>query len=176
MSALTPDETILGLLAANSRHGYELLACFTDPAQLGRVWRISASQIYNVLKRLEGKGWIVGHKLEVENAPPRTEYQITPAGYDRLLEWLHDPNPSASIRRIRVEFLSRLFIAQLLNIAADAIVQRQRAACQRQLSLLNAQLRETPAGLARLSLELHIAQLEAILACLERCETMMLFN
>lgn len=51
MSQFTPDETLLGSLAAEARHGYQLLECFHNPAQLGRVWHLSASQLYNVLER-----------------------------------------------------------------------------------------------------------------------------
>ena len=57
MSQLTPDETLLGLLAAQTRHGYELQECFRDPAQLGEVWNLSTSQLYAVLKRLEQQGF-----------------------------------------------------------------------------------------------------------------------
>ena len=63
MSSITPDETILGLLAVRARHGYELLDCFRDPSQLGEVWKLSTSQIYAVLKRLESQGLTEGQKL-----------------------------------------------------------------------------------------------------------------
>jgi len=53
MATITPDETILGLLAVRERHGYDLLDCFRDPSQLGEVWNLSTSQLYAVLKRLE---------------------------------------------------------------------------------------------------------------------------
>src|SRR5687767_1598895 len=116
MSALTPDETILGLLAVQARHGYDLLECFQSPDHLGEVWTLSTSQLYAVLKRLERDGAITGEKQEVENAPPRMCYQLTSAGEARVSAWLNEAAPSASIRRVRVEFLSRLYVARLLNL------------------------------------------------------------
>ena len=44
-----------GIVAARARHGYQLIDCFRDTAQLGRVWDLSTSQLYAVLKRLEAQ-------------------------------------------------------------------------------------------------------------------------
>jgi DNA-binding PadR family transcriptional regulator len=53
MRVPVPDELILGLLAAEPMHGYQILARFEAPSELGRVWTMSRSQVYAVLKRLE---------------------------------------------------------------------------------------------------------------------------
>src|SRR5260221_10446607 len=102
MSSITPDETILGLLAVRDRHGYELLDCFRDPGQLGEVWRLSTSQLYAVLKRLEAQGFTKGHEVLVLDAPARTEFRLTHTGQARLEAWLSEREPSASINRVRV--------------------------------------------------------------------------
>ncbi|MDL1900984.1 PadR family transcriptional regulator [Anaerolineae bacterium CFX9] len=168
MSSLTPDETILGLLAVRDRHGYELLECFRSPQQLGRVWKLSTSQIYAVLKRLEREGWIAGTEIASENAPPRTEYTLTPSGKTRLEEWLFMPQPSASIRRIRVEFLSRLYIAHQLSIPPDTIARHQHAACLAQLERLAEERQHVETAIDQLALELAIRQLEAVLGWIEQ--------
>jgi DNA-binding PadR family transcriptional regulator len=170
MSSLTPDETILGLLAIQARHGYELLECFSSTHQLGRVWNLSTSQIYAVLKRLEREGWIVGHEVVSEIAPTRTEYMLTETGEKRLYDWLHDPQPSASIRRIRVEFLSRLYVARQLNIPTDAVVRYQRDACTTQHAKLVSERHNAEPGIDLLALELHISQLQAVLHWIAHCE------
>jgi DNA-binding PadR family transcriptional regulator len=170
MSSLTPDETILGLLAVQARHGYELLECFRSTHQLGRVWNLSTSQIYAVLKRLEREGWIVGHEVVSDNAPPRTEYALTETGEKHLHVWLNETQPPASIRRIRVEFLSRLYIARQLNIPTDTVVRCQREACIAKYNQLAAERDHAEPGIDFLALELHISQLEAVLRWLERCE------
>lgn len=170
MASITPDETILGLLAAQARHGYELLDCFRDTSQLGEVWNLSTSQLYAVLKRLEHQGLTVGHEVTSPDAPTRTEYTLTESGQERLKAWLDKENPSPSVHRVRVEFLSRLYVARLLNIPTINIVQRQKAAClQRQAELVACWSQSEP-GIGLLALDLVIAQLDAILRWIDRCE------
>ncbi|MCZ2095442.1 MAG: PadR family transcriptional regulator [Anaerolineae bacterium] len=173
MQKLTPDDTLLGLLAANSQHGYQLLDAFRDPQQLGQVWYVSTSQLYAVLKRLEQQGLIAGTQIACADAPTRTEYALTEAGRARLSAWLDEPQPSPSLRRIRVEFLSRLYIAGLLGIPAEPIIARQRAACTRRLEGLRARRVTPPHGVGDLALEMVIAQLEAIIAWLGACDTVL---
>jgi DNA-binding PadR family transcriptional regulator len=170
MASLTPDETILGLLAAHARHGYQLLDCFRDPSQLGEVWNLSTSQLYAVLKRLSEHGYIVGEDVESPDAPTRTEYRLTEAGHTRLQTWLNDHHPSASIRSVRVQFLSRLYIARLLNIPTIPIVRQQKEACSRQRAELVAQRDQAGPGVGFLALDLVIAQLDAVLQWIDRCE------
>ena len=170
MSALTPDETILGLLAAQSQHGYQLLEVFRDPQRLGNVWKLSTSQLYAVLKRLERQQWISGVEQLSENAPPRIEYSITAHGWTILNHWLNDVTPSASVRRIRVEFLSRLYIAQLLKYPIEPIIAQQRAACQAEYTRLQSAHASTPNGIDSLAADMVITQLEAVLAWIDRCK------
>ena len=170
MSSLTPDETIIGLIAVQARHGYELLSCFRSTHQLGRVWNLSTSQIYAVLRRLEREGWIVGREIVSEKAPARTEYTLTESGEKRLFVWLNEADPPASIRRIRVEFFSRLYVARQLNVPTDTVVQHQRVACLSKYAELAAERENAEPGIDLLALELHISQLEAVLGWIERCE------
>ncbi len=170
MNVLTPDETLLGLLAAHARHGYQLIDCFTDPGQLGNIWSLSTSQIYAVLKRLDAQGLIVGHAMTSPDAPTRTEYELTPAGIERLDAWLSTAEPSASIRCVRVEFLSRLYIARLLNLPTLEIVRRQKESCRQRLLERIGTRDCTEPGVGRLAVELEIVQLDAILDWIDRCE------
>ncbi len=170
MGSLTPDETLLGLLASRARHGYELLDCFSDPGQLGEVWKLSTSQVYAVLKRLASQGLTEVYDVPVPDAPMRKEYRITEQGLARLEAWLDEPAPSSSIHRVRVEFLSRLYIARLLNLPTTTIVECQKAVCRHRRDELAARLEQTEPGVGRLTLELNIAQLGVILQWLDRCE------
>ncbi len=170
MESLTPDDTLLGLLAAEARHGYQLIDCFRDPAQLGNVWTLSTSQIYAVLKRLDAQRLIAGRTVASPDAPARVEYQLTPAGIRRLEAWLTEAAPSASVRRVRVEFLSRLYIARLLNLPTREIVRAQKDACCARRDVRSAERDCSAPGVGRLALELEIAQLDAILNWIDRCE------
>jgi DNA-binding PadR family transcriptional regulator len=170
MAQLTPDNVLLGLLAAHTRHGYQLIDSFRDPAQLGEVWNLSTSQLYAVLKRLAAQGLIVGQEVESADAPTRTEYALTAAGRARLQLWLHEAQPSSSIRHVRVEFLSRLYIARLLNIPTIPIVRRQKTVCQQKRAEVLEQRALLAPGVGFLALELVIAQLDAVLGWIDRCE------
>lgn len=163
----TPDETILGLLCIEPMHGYELLRRFHNRADLGVVWRLSASQLYAVLKRLADGGWITGQHVITPLAPERTEYSITTCGRERLMAWLAEPAPSPSIRTVRVEFVSRLIIARALHLPLESLIRTQRTACVTRLDDLRQSFREAGGPNERLSLELVIAQTEALLVWID---------
>jgi DNA-binding PadR family transcriptional regulator len=150
----TPDETILGMLADRNQHGYELLEHFRDKAELGRVWTMSTSQVYAVLKRLENQGLVQGREVPREDAPPRTEYAITAAGLQRLHAWLNAPSPAPSIRRVRVE-----------------IIGLQIAACQTQRERLRDLQAKANSITESLAIEFMIGQMDAALRWLAQCET-----
>jgi DNA-binding PadR family transcriptional regulator len=163
-----PDDLILGLLASRPQHGYELLAQFAAPAELGRVWTMSTSQVYAVLKRLEGEGLIRGRARRGQDAPDRTEYSVTAAGQRRLERWLLEGDVSASVRSIRVVFISKLHVAELLGRPLGAIVDRQREVCQDRLQLLEAARRQAGTPTEQRSLDFVIGQLGAAISWLDR--------
>lgn len=165
-----PDHTILGLIAAQPKHGYDLLAHFQAHEELGRVWTMSHSQIYNVLKRLENKGFIQGEKRESSMAPTRTEYTITPTGYARLENWLFDRQPPASIRGIRVEFVSKLHICRLLGRDPVPIIEKQRATCVHQREDVLNQRKRSESVTERLALDFVISQLNAAINWLDKIQ------
>ncbi len=167
----TPDETILGMLAARSQHGYELLEHFRSKAELGRVWTMSTSQVYAVLKRLEKQGLIVGREVTSADAPPRTEYAITAAGSAQLDKWLYAVDPSPSIRRVRVEFISKLYVADLLDLPIEPIVAPQVAACRAQRDRLLDLQAKAESVTESLAVEFMIGQMDAALRWLAACET-----
>lgn len=169
MSRLSPDSVILGLLEVKSSHGYHLLEHFRTPARLGNIWKLSTSQLYTILKRLERAEHIDGREEDSIDAPIRTVYWLTDAGRTRFYEWLNDPEPSASTRYIRTEFLSRLYIARLLKQSPDDLIQRQQNTCLHYRNRLIKQRDRLSGGVGYLSLDLRIAELDIILKWLEGC-------
>jgi len=77
--------------------------------------------------------------------------------------------PSASVRRVRVEFLSRLYVARALNLPEAPIVHAQKAACEQQLKGLLLQQQEAAPGIGFLAGEFMISQLRAVLQWIDRC-------
>jgi len=167
MKRPVPDQVILGLLTAQPAHGYELLAYFHAKNQLGRIWTMSTSQLYAVLKRLAQGGAIIGREVDVADAPPRVEYQVTQIGRQQLEEWLYDPKPSASIHRIRVLFLSRVFIANLLGLSVDNIVENQAKMLRNQRDIFFNLNQTHQSDIEELAVSFVINQLEAAITWLE---------
>jgi DNA-binding PadR family transcriptional regulator len=161
MDRPVPDEVILGLLKAQPTHGYELLEVFRSNSQLGWIWTMSTSQLYAVLKRLERDGAIKGSEIVAPNAPPRVEYEITPHGETQLNAWLYESDPSPSIHRMRVLFLSRIFIANLLGTSYGEIVNVQIMACETQKKLFKARSCQEGSEIEKLTINFVIGQLES---------------
>jgi PadR family transcriptional regulator AphA len=129
---LAPEWALLGLLTQKPMHGYELYRYFTDPSALGQVWYLGLSQMYKLLKELEGQGYLEATVEEQENYPDRKVYHITPSGRAAFLKWME--KPISSPRLIRVEFLAKLFLAQLLGSEmVERVIGTQLETCQAQL-------------------------------------------
>jgi len=159
----TPDELILAILSVEPQHGYQLLEAFRDPDRLAYIWDMSTAQVYAVLNRLERNKEILGLIIEEDNAPARTEFRTTGRGRARVRAWLDEADPSASIRRVRVDFLSRIYAAQLLGEPIEPMAQRQLTVCERERDRLAALLVTMESEPARMALALQVAQLDAVL-------------
>ena len=168
-STLSPEYPLLGLLIQRPGHGYRIHQRLTT--ELGNLWRISLSQTYNILKRLETQGFIDGQMQQRASTPARRTFEATPEGEKRFEEWLHATSGS-SVRAIRVEFITRLYFALARNKGqAERIIDEQIMACQERLDFLRGNLDRLPTDQAfdRLGLELRIHQLESLLAWLPKC-------
>ncbi len=169
IGALSPEYALLGLLAQQSDHGYELHQRLVNA--LGHIWHISQSQVYNILKRLEAKGDIIGEIQPQEKLPDRRFYSLTPTGRARFEAWLETPT-RPSVRAIRVEFLTRLyFINQSNRETLESLFQNQEQELRRGVMRLERLRASLPPEQVfnRLSLDLRIRQLSSILEWLEDC-------
>jgi DNA-binding PadR family transcriptional regulator len=170
MSVPVPDTTILGILAARPQHGYELLNHFRENSELGRVWTLSTSQLYAVLKRLEREKLVRGKTVASPEAPARREYRVTKPGNEVVQSWLFDSKLSPSIRQVRVQFISRLYVARLLGAPVGEIIAKQRNACVRQREAFIKQKSQVDSEMEELTLDFVIGQLGAVLDWLDSCE------
>lgn len=106
---LSPEFALLGFLIAGPSHGYNLHQRCT--VELGHVWHLSQSQAYAILKRLEQHVDINAQVVEQEKLPARQMLHITAQGRRRFYEWME--GISVNSRSIRLEFLTRLYFAQM---------------------------------------------------------------
>lgn len=173
VSSLSPEFALLGFLARQPAHGYDLHQRLL--AELGQVWHISQSQLYNLLKRLETQGDIIASLLEQPRLPDRHVFHLTEQGRARFEKWMETPTGS-SVRAIRVEFITRLYFAHLHSpeLAAN-LIQVQMHETRLGLERLRRKIEDIPPGQTfnRLGLELRVRQLSSVLDWLEDCSTLL---
>ena len=79
------DHILLGLLK-EPQSGYDLKAVLDEVVR--HFWPAELSQIYRILKRLEGQGLLKSRVLASDKGPDRRVYSRTQAGRRRLREWV----------------------------------------------------------------------------------------
>ena len=82
------QEVVLAMLAKEPSYGYELRARLREAlGPLGEA--MNPGQVYVTLTRLEKTGLVTSRRAEgLADRPDRTVYGLTPAGQERVAEWL----------------------------------------------------------------------------------------
>ncbi len=159
---ISPEFALLGFLLAGQSHGYDLHQKFL--AELGHVWHLSQSQAYAILKRLESRGDISVYFVEQEKLPARQVLRITTQGRKSFFEWL-ELGIGTNARSIRLEFLTRLYFAQLHKPeSVPQIYQAQSAEIESRIEQLESLIEHLPPEqiFNRLSLDLRLRQMRLI--------------
>jgi DNA-binding PadR family transcriptional regulator len=167
---LSIEWSLLGFLAEQPLHGYEIHQRLSQAAELGLVWHLKQSRLYALLARLEERGY-VDHTMELQDArPPRKMYSLTPVGKAALDAWLHAPVEHG--RDFRLEFLAKLYFAQREGEGVlRALFAGQRGLCQDWLALQQAALEtQEPDTFEWLVYRFRLGQVQAILEWLDVCE------
>lgn len=122
---------ILGLLAQNPRHGYELRAAFSAVIGGDANWDVKPAQIYSTLNRLEEAGLVREQSVEQDGGPEKRIYAVTESGLAALREWFNGGIPP---EHQRDEFFVKLMTG-LVSGAADParIIQIQRSLLYQEL-------------------------------------------
>jgi len=173
-TSLSIEWSLLGFLAEQPMHGYEIHQRLSQAAELGLVWRLKQSRLYALLTRLEERGYI-DHTLEPQDSrPPRKVYTLTPAGRAALDAWLHEP--VAHGRDFRLEFLAKLYFAQRKGEATlRSLFAAQRSLCQRWLERQQAALDALdPGAFEWLVYRFRLGQVQAIVQWLDVSEATLL--
>jgi len=162
-SKISPEYALLGFLYLQSLHGYELQRRLqTD---LHEIWRLSQSQVYNILKRLARQKLIKATVQPQDKLPDREHLELTETGRTSFMNWLAKPTRS-SARAIRVEFLTRMYFAgQIEPSLSEKLFHEQESFTKDDLARLKKHLAELPEDQRynRLGLVLRIRQLNSIL-------------
>lgn len=161
------QEVMLALLAKEPSHGYQIRARLQDAlGPLGEA--LNPGQVYVTLNRLEKAGLVSVERVGQSDRPDRKVYALTPAGQERISEWLSEtswPKPAP------VEFHLKLMATALARLLDPlAIIESQRHELLRGLrDAQQAALEEEDDSLAGLLLEGVVLRLQADLRWLEAC-------
>jgi DNA-binding PadR family transcriptional regulator len=159
---------LLGLLAQEPRHGYDLKNAFE--AMLGGTWPLNIGQVYTTLSRLERDGLVDSEVVEQELLPDRKVYAITEKGREGLAQWLQLP-ASDSIR-LKDEFFIKILVHQLVGSkdALPLIRKQVQIYMQKMAQLISLRSDSSLDPATILLIDGAILHLEADLRWLELCE------
>ncbi len=159
---------LLGLLAREPKHGYELKGDFEH--LLGGTWEINQGQVYLTLGRLERDGFVSSDLVPGDTHPDRKVYSITKLGRKELDRWACEPVRDPV--HLRDELILKVIVHDLLaSEDASALVRAQRQRHVELLSELTA-IRDEPNNprSTALLIEAGIAHIEADLKWLDIVE------
>lgn len=118
---------VLGFLESGPTHGYQIYNRMRY--DIGAVWRIGKSQLYALLATLERKGFLIHDRVGQENLPAKNIFSITEKGISVFEQWRD--SPVIHIRQLRLEFLTKLFFAQIKGADLEReLLRRQLEFCQ----------------------------------------------
>jgi DNA-binding PadR family transcriptional regulator len=148
-------------------HGYDLHRRAQD--ELGHIWHMGISNIYGALKQLKKVGHVESTLTPQDTRPPRKVYRITRSGRKSFRNWVKQPVPS--IRRLRVEFLAKLYFLHTLGLkGAEELIAAQEVICQERIAGIEQALAECdPQDFSRLVFDFRHRQIKAILNWLKAC-------
>ena len=162
------QEVVMALLAKEASHAYRLRARLQSAlGPLGDA--LNAGQIYVTLNRLEKSGLVSVERVGEVDRPDRKMYELTPAGQQRVGEWLTEvswPKPDLADFHLKLIAAAAAGLADPLNL-----VDTQRRELLRRLrDAQRAAMAEADSSDAALLLEGIVLRLQADLRWLEACE------
>lgn len=159
---------LLGLLAKEPRHGYELKTLFEEI--LGGAWPLNEGQVYTTLARLERDGLVDCEVVQQHLLRDRKVYRLTALGWEALAEWLAEPVTGEV--RIKDEFFVKVLIHSLVDSGDPlALIWSQREEYLRALAELNDLRSGDQTAATMLLLEGAALHVEADLRWLDICES-----
>ncbi len=159
---------LMGLLAQEPRHGYDLKNAFET--MLSGTWPLNIGQVYTTLSRLERDGLVESQVVPQDLLPDRKVYCLTQEGREELDRWLAESTTGTI--RLKDEFFIKLFVHQLVGSDGTvALIWKQRQVYMQTLAKLTA-LRNDPEldPATAMLVEGAILHVEADLEWLDLCE------
>lgn len=112
---------ILGLLAEEALHGYEVKSRFET--MLGGTWDVNIGQVYTTLQRLERDNLVETTGERGDRG--KQAYRVTERGLEELHRWLDEPEPEPQQLHDEL-FVKLMLIRRLANGNLESLLARQR--------------------------------------------------
>ena len=90
------EHALLVSLSERPAAGLELARRFDR--SIGFFWSATHQQIYKVLRRMEGDGWVTARVVEQSGRPEKREYSVTDVGRAALADWIATTTPRPDFR------------------------------------------------------------------------------
>ena len=120
---MTVSRSLLGLLEASPRHGYDLKRAHDELFRSERP--LAYGQVYATLSRLLKNGLVTVDGTEPGEGPERKRYAITEAGVSDIAQWLSTPERPQEY--LQNTLYTKVVLALLSHRSADEILEVQRA-------------------------------------------------
>lgn len=119
---MSVSHTLLGLLEAAPRHGYDLKRAHDELFRAERP--LAYGQVYATLSRLLKHGLVTVEGTESGEGPDRKRYAITDAGVSDIQQWLGTPEQPQEY--LQNTLYTKVVLALLSHRSADEILDAQR--------------------------------------------------
>ncbi|MFF5445258.1 PadR family transcriptional regulator [Streptomyces sp. NPDC012888] len=130
--------TLLGLLEAGPRHGYDLKRAFDE--KFGHDRPLAYGQVYATMSRLLKNGLVEVDGIEAGDGPDRKRYAITDAGVTDVADWLAQPEkPEPYLQSV---LYTKVVLALLTGRSAQDLLDTQRAEHLRLMRILTTRKRK----------------------------------
>jgi len=128
MRGFPVEYAALGFLIEEPLHGYALRSRIREG--LGPLWQVASSQLYQVLHRLEERGYVLRSSEQDAAGPSKTVYHLTAEGSAAFWNWAQEP--VHTMRTVRVEFAAKIYFLRRLRIdAVQLLIDRQLGALEK---------------------------------------------
>jgi DNA-binding PadR family transcriptional regulator len=120
---MSVNQSVLGLLEQQPRHGYDLKRAYDE--RFGRDRPLQYGQVYSTLARLLKRGFVEVDGVEPGDGPERKRYAITDAGVADIERWLAEPEPPEPY--LQSTLYAKVALALLSGRGAHQVLDAQRA-------------------------------------------------
>ena len=152
------EHALLVALRERPASGLELARRFGR--SIGFFWHATHQQIYRVLARMEGDGWLGSTPVAQSGRPDKKEYVVSPAGRRVLADWLAAETPVEPLRsELAVKLRGASYGGRSGRSAVRALVERHLAEHHTRLAAYHQMVAEQypdPGSLAGVDLDRYL--------------------